>query len=239
MTYTIKNNKLNVSINSYGAELNSIINNEGLHYLYEGNSTYWNFKAPILFPIVGRLRNKKYNYAGKFYEMNGHGFARISNFELTTRFETSITFTLSDNEETLKIYPFNFRLDIIYELINDILSIKNIVQNTGKDVMYFSIGAHEGYNCPLIRGEEFTDYDIIFEKNETIGSQCMNISNGLRTGETYPLLNDSNILPLKYDYFYTDAIMLINQRSRKTTLKSRKSGKGVEVCFPDFPMLGI
>ena len=239
MIHTISNQFLTVSVESFGAELRRIVAADGTRYLYEGDTPFWKASAPVLFPTVGKLFGGKYRYEGKEYELAGHGFARNNEFELTEHTETSMTFTLCDTPETLQRYPFRFRFDVIFTLNGDTLEVRNRVANRTEGPMYFSLGAHEGYNCPLAEGESFTDYDIIFEQPETVVSQCIDVPTGLRTGESNPLLDNSAVLPLKYDYFETDAIVLTDLKSRAATLKSRVSGRGVEVRFPDFPMLGI
>ena len=103
--------------------------------------------------------------------------------------------------------------------------------------MYFSIGAHEGYRCPMDEGEQFTDYELIFEKTENVDGWKM--EGPLRRGDLYPFMRDTDTVTLDYSYFATDAVVLTSHVSRALTLKSKKSGRGVEVKFPDFPMLGI
>ncbi len=236
MNYSLKNKFLTVEIASLGAELQSIKTADGTEYLYDGSGP-WANRAIILFPIVGRLKNNEYTYRGKTYTLDIHGFARDMEFTVKKESDTKITFTLCDNEETLKNYPFHFQLDIIYELNGDTLSVKNDVKNTGKDEMYFSIGAHEGYRCPLMPGEDFTDYQIVFEKKENVGRRM--VDKQLFTGEVTPVMTDTDTLNLNYDLFTTDAIFLSDHKSRKNTLIGKKSKKGVEVFFPDYPMLGI
>lgn len=236
MNYTIQNANLKIEIASLGAELQSIKTADGTEYLYDGSGP-WANRALILFPIVGRLKNNEYTYRGKTYTMDIHGFARDLEFTVKKESDTKITFTLCDNEETLKNYPFYFKFDIIYELKGDTLSVQFDVKNTGKEEMYFSIGAHEGYRCPLTDGEEFTDYQIIFEKKENVGRRV--VDKQLFTGEITPVMKDTDTLNLNYELFTTDAIFLSGHKSRKNTLIGTKSKKGVEVCFPDFPMLGI
>ncbi|HOP11221.1 MAG TPA: aldose 1-epimerase family protein [Oscillospiraceae bacterium] len=236
MNYTIQNANLKVEISSLGAELQSIKTADGAEYLYDGSGP-WNERAPILFPVVGRLRNNEYTYRGKTYTMDIHGFARKKEFTAKQESDTKVIFTLCNDEDTLTNYPFKFRFDITYELEGGTLSVKFDVKNTGKEEMYFSVGAHEAYCCPLTDDEKFEDYQIIFEKKETANRRL--VEKQLFTGDSKPILVNSEALPLNYDDYAVDAIFMSDHTSRKATLIGTKSKKGVEVCFPGFPMLGI
>src|SRR3954462_6117597 len=112
--YGIENDHLRIQVNSRGAELYSIYSKKaGLEYLWNGDAAYWNKRSPVLFPIVGALKNNTYYYANKAYKLPRNGFAREMDFELAHQTRDSLTFTLKSNEATLVNYPFEFRLDIV------------------------------------------------------------------------------------------------------------------------------
>jgi len=141
--YILENELLKVTIRSQGAELISIIKKEtGVEYLWCADGKYWEWTSPILFPLVGGLRDKKYTYEGKTYPMMQHGFARDNEHTVTEQSETQIWFAFSDNEETQKIYPFAFKLEIGYVLEGNDIQVKWRVTNTDNKTLYFSIGAH-------------------------------------------------------------------------------------------------
>ena len=127
MNYTIKNNILTVTISSKGAEIQSV---KGSHtdyeYIWQADPEVWNRHSPILFPIVGRLKNDQYTYKGNTYHLGQHGFARDQEFEVERQSDESITFLLKDSEETRKIYPFSFELRVTYNLMNNLLE-ENLV----------------------------------------------------------------------------------------------------------------
>ena len=235
MLYIISDGNLTVKVSDIGAELQSI-EFSGHEFLYDG-SGLWNRRAPILFPIVGRLQNDTYRYKGKEYKMGGHGFARDMKFALSGRTDNSITFTLTENAETLKMYPFRFILTVKYVIENEKLDVIYSVENPADEPMLYSVGAHEAYFCPLTEGESFEDCHLIFEYAED--APAYEVAPPLLSGRTYGIFGKDNVLPLKYDYFAVDAIVLKEHRSRRIVLSDRAGKYGVEVSFPDFPLLGI
>lgn len=236
MNRTIKNEKLTLTVSESGAEIQSLCDAGGFEYIYDGSGV-WNKRAPILFPIVGRLKNETYTYRGKEYTLPGHGFASRMDFETVKDDGSELLFRLADSEQTRRNYPFSFELLAGFRLDGGTVSVTYTVNNTGDGEMYFSVGAHEGYRCPMAPGEQFTDYRLIFEKRET--QQAAATVGPLLGLSRYPFLEDTDTVRLRYSYFVPDAVVLLGQQSHKLTLKSDISGRGVEVCFPDFPMLGI
>jgi len=160
----IKNTFLTATINSFGAELCSLKNNENKEYIWEGNLDFWGKHSPILFPIVGTLKNNSYQYNETEYHLSRHGFAREMDFEIVNQRENSVTFSIQSSEETLKVYPFLFELQIIYTLDKNRLHIEYKVMNNGKIKMPFSIGAHPAFALP----GNFENYNIQFEKEESL-----------------------------------------------------------------------
>jgi galactose mutarotase-like enzyme len=154
MRYTLENEILSVAIDSFGAEVKSVKRKDNqMEYMWQADPAYWGRTSPVLFPFVGVPKNKEYRYEGKTYAMGQHGFARDMEFELESIGENSIWFVLESTEETYAKYPFAFRLHIGYELEDNRLEVKWKVENTDNKMMYFSIGAHPAFRCP-IHGEE-------------------------------------------------------------------------------------
>lgn len=150
MEYEIKNQFLNVKINSRGAELASVKSvNSDTEFLWQADPEVWNRHAPILFPIVGRLKNDTYQYQGKSYQLSQHGFARDKEFKLLSQENDAISLVLRDDEASLKEYPFHFELVITYRLLNNLLIEDLSVKNPSNEEMYFSIGCHPGFNIPV------------------------------------------------------------------------------------------
>ena len=94
MRTIISNSKLSATINHYGAELVSLQSNLKKEYIWEGNPEYWGKHAPILFPIVGTLKNNSYIYNDKAYQLSRHGFARDTVFDLINQSENELIFSL-------------------------------------------------------------------------------------------------------------------------------------------------
>ena len=238
MIHHLKNEHYQVGIKQLGAELCSFRSvTEKLEYIWQAEPEFWNRYAPVLFPIVGKVPDGKYQYQGQTYELPQHGFARDLDFEVTHQTDSEITFETRSTPETLEKYPFEFVLQIKYTLQENNLEVAYQVQNKGAGEMLFSIGGHPGFVCPLLPDEQFTDYYLEFEKPETLNRYL--ITDGLQNGETQPVLNNQAILPLHYDLFAEDAIVLKGMQSERISIKSNKNNKSIDFEFKDYPFFGI
>ncbi len=237
MQSTIQNNYLTVSINHKGAELCSIKNNEKLEFIWQADEKFWPRHAPILFPIVGKLKDFKYQYKRSTYTLPQHGFARDKNFFLKSVSDDFVVFYLNSDVETQEVYPFEFELMVSYGLIKNKLIIEYKVSNFGADVMPFSIGAHPGFCCPLLPGEKFEDYKLVFDEKETL--ECSLLEGGLFSGKTQRFISNTNEIELNAKTFEKDAIVLQNFKSKFITLQSTKSKHAVRVSIDGFPYLGL
>ena len=231
MKTVIKNEFLTVEINHKGAELASIIK-DGKNYIWNVDTKFWDKTSPILFPIVGGLKGDFFEYKGEKYQLPRHGFAREFDFELISKTENSALFSLNFSEETLKIYPFKFTLDIEYYLVDSQVFINYKIANVSNEKMYYSIGAHPAF---LIDGE-FDDYALEFEKSENLITH--HLHDNLFSGETSEINLEGKILHLKYSLFEKDAIVLKNSITSSLTLLKNNLPE-LKVSFPDFPFLGI
>lgn len=230
----LHNEDLKVKINEKGAEIKSVITNDGRECIWSGDPAYWDESAPVLFPICGRLRDNKYIYGGKEYTLLSHGFAKEMVFKVEQTTDTTAVFMLSETEETMKNYPFAFELRIKYELNGNSIKVTYKVDNKNKKNMYFSIGAHEGYMCE--GGIE--DYYIEFDKKVTLDAYT--VVGPIINHETYRVLENSNILQLKNDYFTVDALVMKNINFDALTIKRKGDNKmNARVEFPGFPNLLI
>ena len=239
MIYTLENENIRVVASSNGGELNSIkkINDE-TEYLWNGDEKYWKYNAPVLFPIVGKVNGGKYKVDGIEYELPQHGLARTREFKLIEKSESRIVFELRYDEETLKVYPFKFILRIGYTLMEyGVETSYEVINNDNKDI-YFSIGGHPAYMCPINQGESFEDYYFEFDKVEKSSKILLN-SNGLFTKNKELFMENSKELPLSIEIFKDDAIVFNDLKSNKISLKSRKSDKSITMDFSGFPYLGL
>lgn len=237
MLYTLKNDRMTVTVNSRGAELWSLVR-DGNEYLWQGDERYWSGRAPVLFPICGRLYDGKYRYAGKEYTLPIHGFAKDSEFAVRAT-EDALICTLEANDATREVYPFDFCLTIVYRLKNDrTLRVESTVSNRGGETLPFSYGAHPGFRVPLRDADCFEDCYLRFAGG-TVPRRLVFSDTCFQTGRTaeFPLM-DGDLLLLRHDLFDRDAIFLENTGGR-VLLNTKNHTREVSVRFADFPYLGI
>lgn len=237
----IENEFLRVAVNPIGAELFSIYDKkDNMEMLWQGNSEFWGSRAPVLFPIVGGLKNNTTYYQGKPYLIPKHGIIRRNDqLELVEESSHSITYGLLAEESTLNVYPFRFLFEISFTLKSNCLIIRHKVVNKDSKVMYFSLGAHPAFNCPFKSSEDYEEYEIEFDvPEEVLVSNRLN-KEGLITDKTRSVNLVNNCLPLTKNLFDDDALIFKKIKSRKVTLKNRGGGKAIVVDFKDFPHLGI
>ncbi len=237
MDYQICNEELCLTISDMGAEMQSV-RRDGREYLWNGDSTYWPERAPILFPFVGRFTDGRYLLDGEEYKMDIHGFARHFPYKVLCRNENEIVFELCDNEETFKMYPYHFRLQAAYKVQGHKIIITYRVYNCSENTMYFGIGAHPGFALPFDEGVDFADYYLEFSGK----SRPMRIGHTeacFLSGESreYPL-EGGKYLKLSHDMFDDDAVVL-REIADEVTLKSDKGERRVTVSYPNFPFLGF
>lgn len=232
MNTTISNSTLKASIKHAGAELFSLKDNQNQEYIWEGNPDFWGKHSPVLFPIVGTLKNNTYTINGKEYQLPRHGFARDMEFQLIDKTENSAVFSLQSNSETLKKYPFDFELQLIYRLNETTLDIAYKVINKSETKMPFSIGAHPAIALP----ENFENYSFKFEKEEDLKYSLL--ENDLISNKTESLETIENLIPLNYKLFENDALVFKTLESNSLTILEN-SKPYIKVDFEDFPSLGI
>lgn len=237
--YSITNHIISIQVAPKGAELQNIFHEQNkLEYMWSGDPAYWAKKSPVLFPIVGELKNKKYSYDGKEYSLSRHGFARDMEFELTEQSDHSLTFSIANNEDTRKNYPFDFTFSVKYTLQENIVHISYIVKNTSSKELLFSVGGHPAFKVPLMQGTSFEDYHLLFEQTENTGI-CPLSSDGLIEKTSTPLLANTNKLPLAKQLFAKDALVFKELQSTTISIVSDKTLHGLKVSFEGFPYMGI
>lgn len=231
MNYEIKNSFIKAQIKSFGAELNSLKKcDEKFEYIWQANSKYWARYSPVLFPIVGRLKEDSYFYKNKKYSLSQHGFARDKEFELIKKGEDFIEFSLKNDEETLKNYPFLFELNISYKLEKTKLIILYKVKNRSEDRLYFSIGAHPAFN---ISSGDFLDFeDVRTSKRYFLDDKGLIYKN-------QEVSFTKNSLILDEEIFTNDALVFNDKNIKSIILRDKNSNKILKVEFKDFPYLGI
>lgn len=231
---------LKIQTKKLGAELTSI-QCDGKEMLFQGKeilddtgNPYWKRQAPVLFPIVGQLKDSKTQIEGNLYEMKQHGFARDMEFEEISKAENKHHYVLKYNEDTLKRYPYKFELHIIYEIVENTLIVKYEVKNIDDKTIYFGLGGHPAFNCDYSNEE----YEIVFPQEENI--EFLKLKNGLvDIKKAQNILVDKRIY-LKEDTFDNDAVIMKNIKSNTIILQNKKTNKKIlEFDFTEFPYLAL
>jgi galactose mutarotase-like enzyme len=235
---TLQNEKLTAVIENKGAELQQLTHNDtGINYMWSGDAAYWGKFSPVLFPIVGGLKNDTYYYKDKLYQLPRHGFARDRQFTPQQISATEVVFTLQQDTQTLAVYPFAFTLKIRYQLNNNWLACTYEVYNPGDDILLFSIGAHPAFAVPLKNDLQYSDYYLEFNKAEPL--QRWKLQNGLIATHAETVPTNNGRLALQPSLFYEDAIVLKNLQSNCITLTSGKHAPGFNFYFNGFDFFGI
>jgi galactose mutarotase-like enzyme len=233
MNVTIFNSKLSAQIDCKGAELfslKSIATNQ--EYMWEGDPKFWEKHSPVLFPIVGTLKNNTFTYNENQFQLLRHGLARNLNFSLIDATENQAVFSLQSSEETKKSYPFEFELQITYTLLDTKLELKYTIINNDKVAMPFSIGAHPAFALP----NNFESYALEFDQQENL--KCFTLENDLVSDNSFEIALENKKLPLTYSTFENDALIFKTLQSRVITIL--KNNKPIlKVAFNDFKNLGI
>jgi galactose mutarotase-like enzyme len=239
MSITIQNTHLTVSIHEKGAELYSIRHRlHDLEYMWSGDPAFWGKTSPVLFPIVGTLKNNTYYYNDKAYTLSRHGFARDHVFEVEEQTSDSAVFLLRSQEEMLTRYPFPFELRIRYALLEDSLQVAYAVTNTGSATMYFSLGAHPAFRVPMVAGTQYEDHYLAFTLTEDTPHWPIS-AQGLLETTPQPFLQKTNRITLQHKLFENDAIVLKDLRSDVISLRSDKHAHGLDFTYTEFPYIGL
>ncbi len=229
MYYKIENEFFTCEIDDMGAQLHSLKSKEnGKEYIWQGNPDIWYGQAPVLFPVIGQLINDKYFYNGVEYTMPKHGLARKLLFKVKECEGAKAVFSLESDEDTLKSYPFDFEYVVAFELKGKALVNTMTVINKTDGEMYFSVGAHPGFNCKV--------GDVIeFDQPETLATERIDKEN-LIIDEKFPLIENSREIVITKEIFEPDALILSDIKSKKLRIKGENE---IEFTFGDCPFLGI
>jgi galactose mutarotase-like enzyme len=237
--FFIEDQQLRISIHPKGAELQSIYHKgHQTEYMWSGDPAFWGKHSPLLFPIVGTLKDNTYYYDGKPYQLSRHGFARDREFTVETQSAHAITFLLRSDEASLKVFPFAFELRISYRIDAGVLTTTYHVTNPAKSPIYFSVGGHPAFKVPLAPGTAYTDYSLEFDQPENAPRWPIS-KDGLIESQPQPLLDNTRRLPLTKELFAKDALVFKGLRSTEVTLRSDRTERGLTFKFPGFPFLGI
>lgn len=232
----IKHKTLQASINPAGAELSSLLN-DGSELIWHGDETIWGSRAPILFPIVGSLKDGKTTYKGKTYELERHGFARKATFECIDHLNEKITMRLKADATTLLAYPWLFELQVCFEVSDSGLEISYTVFNLDKTDMLFTLGSHPAFALKIDSDHRFEDYAIEFNKAESLATYALT-DDGLLSLESKPFNTNKYQFALSKTIFDQDALVFRDVQSNRISLRC-KDKTLLSVHTGGAPHLGI
>jgi galactose mutarotase-like enzyme len=233
---SIRNAHLSADIAALGAELVALRDASGRDFLWDGDPAWWRGRAPLLFPIVGRVPNDEIVVEGQRYPMRQHGLARITQFALVETKAEQCLYRLASSEATRAVYPFDFLLDVRYALEASTLAITATVTNTGTRAMPVSFGFHPAFRWPLPGGSARSEHGLEFDVPEP--APVRRLRQGLLLAAPFPTPVRGNTLSLADDLFVDDALIFQHPASRGVTYKSA-SGPSIRIEYPDMPNLGV
>lgn len=235
---TLENEYLKIEIAEKGAELQSLLSKEtNIDYLWRADPKYWAKHSPVLFPIIGALKDDSYLYKEKKYALPRHGFARDKSFRVIKKEKTEVTLSLSQSDDTLKVYPFYFELLITYKLIESKLVVEYTVKNSGKEKMLFSLGAHPAFGVPNTPNTTYEDYFLTFNDDDKL--YHYELIDGLVSDKLEEIKLSGHKLPLNHKLFKNDALVLKTLQSNCISLLNTKNHHGLHFHFEEFPYFGI
>jgi galactose mutarotase-like enzyme len=233
--HTLRSDHITAIIAPDGAELVSLKDRQGLELLWQAGAV-WPRHAPILFPIVGKLKNDTLRHRGKIFPMTQHGFARDRRFNWTERGPTSCTLVLVDDAQTRARYPFAFQLAVTYTLDKADLHVSYEVTNTGEEMLPASIGGHPAFNWPLLPELSKDAYRLTFSSEES--APIRRLKDGLLRTLPEPTPIQGKTLALSEQLFEDDAIIL--DRPRSTSVRyAADHGPSIDVSWDGFRELGV
>lgn len=238
MTVQIENEFLIATIAEDGAELVSLKSKKNnIEYIWQADPAFWGRHAPVLFPVIGRLKDDRYTYENQTYPMSQHGFARDSLFEVIEHGSELVSLSLKSNKETKKVYPFDFELILSYALEADNLVVNYQVENTGNSEMYFSIGGHPAFNVPLEQGLTFDDYYLSFSPKKS--RTQIPLAGPFADFEHKTLGQTNTSLDIRRELFKNDAIVFETKGVNTFTIETDEGPHSISLSYSDMPYVGI
>ncbi len=234
----LRNEFWSARISETGAELKSLASlSSGQEHIWHGDPAWWNGSAPVLFPVIGGLKDGRYTHEGRQYKLPSHGFARASEFTVTRSAAEEVELALRSSAKTREAYPFDFSLTVSFVLERSGLSARYRVQNTGSKRMYFSIGSHPAFVIPFAGGV-LENYYLVFEREETL-SRWFFKDGMITAGKTEEMLENSRVLSFTRSSFDQGIMIFKHPRSRELTIANSRNARVLRVVTEGVPCLGI
>lgn len=239
MRYFLENEAWKIETDSHGAELKSVLNKENYReYMWYGNAKYWGRTSPVLFPFVGSLKDKRFLWKGRSYPMGQHGFARDADFGLLSRTDSELRYIMRSDAETRARYPFDFEFEIVYTLDGNDLNIRWIVRNTGGETMFFSVGAHPAFLCPVHGEENKAGYRLIFKGAKELRHYGNAPDTGLAMREDLVLPLEDETAVITEDFF-DRATYIAEGKQTDEVILADPAGKPIVGVKFDAPLFGL
>lgn len=241
MTLILRNERLLVEVTPFGGQLSRLIF-DGIDRLWHGDPIWWNFRAPILFPVIGKSPDGQVEINGQSYPMPSHGFARDHTFETITEEggsdRTRLTLTQRAATETLAHYPFAYRLTLRFQLSDLTLTQEAVIANDGQDPMPFCFGYHPAFLWPFDPGAQKSDYLCRFDQSEPAPIRRSSPETGLLLATRFPSPVTGGNLTLS-DALFTEGAMQFEHLCSRALWYGRRGMPGLRIEFPDSPQLGL
>lgn len=239
MKLQISNDNIEVTIDTLGGEVTSIIKNKNQkEYLWQGASGYWPGRFPLLFPIVGHLQDGMIGIRGKKCEMSNHGFLQNIDMEVVKHTEKEVELSTLYNEETLSQYPFQFRFTVLYTIIEESLDIQYRIENLDTDTMVYNFGLHPGFNCNMNEGETIENYYLEFPEEKTLDTVLFNDDIRVDMNQKKRIVEES-----KYLYFTNEMFkrtLIFNEIDfQEIWLCHREKGRFLKLSYEGFSTLAL
>ena len=238
MLLEIGNERVRAAVGTLGGQLHSLKLAE-TEYIWQRDPAFWEACAPLLFPVVGRAKDGVIEVDGRTYPMPIHGFVKDMELAPVRETEEQVTLRLTAGAATREMYPWDFVYDVDYALLGNTLRLKFTVTNRDSREMLFCLGGHPGFNVPLVPGESFSDYQLIFEKDEPLCSDGLSAGSVILPEQRYFLPRVGNTLPLREEMFAAGNTLIFEDLQSDWVELKGPSGRGVRVDFNGFPVLAF
>ena len=236
----LKNHQLEVELNAKGAEIIRMVGlKDQTNYMWRRDPVLWANSAPILFPIVGSVRNNEYRIDGKTYHLTQHGFARHHLFEEIQKDDNTVVYVLTPNEAISQLYPYHFKLEVTYTLHESSLICDIQVVNTDKEDIVFGVGGHPAFACPFYENESSNDYYLEFSEEETLQRKMIDVKENGFSHQCQALFDHEKRFFIRQAMFDDNAIVVENFKSENVALRSIHHNKAIIFHMKNFNHLGI
>ncbi len=225
-------------IRTQGAQLISFHGNDGREVMWQADPKVWASHAPVLFPVIGFSKDGQASIDGVTYPMPKHGFARTPDFSVAKQGDDFVELTLTPTDESRSCYPFDFVFHVIFTLRENAINTQFLVENKSNKVMPFTVGGHPAFIVPMEEGASFSDYELVFPKQED--GRSLLVNGGLMDGYEVLPFEDGRRLTLHHEYFDTrDTLIFTDYNSRSVDLVHKVSGHGLRVSYPKMEVLAV